>query len=208
MNKIVISVTLLLGFIGSAFAFDGDKEAGKAKSTTCVACHSVDGNSAVDMYPKLAGQHQEYLYQQLVSFKLGHTSQGEEGRVDPVMALQVKDLSDKDMMDLAAYFASQKTKAGGTPEDVIAAGEKLYRAGDKERGIPACTACHGPRGNGMGLANFPKISYQHATYVKTQLEKFRDGRRSNDPNGMMRDVAKKLTDEDIRILSQYVGGLH
>ncbi len=123
------------------------------------------------------------------------------------MAGMVAALSEQDMHDLAAYYASQTMKAGSTPEDVVEAGQKLFRGGDMQRGIAACIACHGPRGVGHSLANFPKISFQHAAYIKTQLESFRNGSRANDMNGMMRDVAKKLTDEDIEILSKYLGGL-
>ena len=201
-------MTLVFGLIGTAHAFDGNAEAGKAKSTTCVACHGTDGNSQVDMYPKIAGQHASYLYKQLKEFKLGIETGGKQGRDNAIMFGMVAGLSDQDMKDLAAYYSSQKMKPGSTPENVISAGEKLYRGGDAERGIAACIACHGPRGNGSGLANFPKIAFQNATYLKTTLTEFRDGKRANDPNGMMRDIAKKLTDADIELLSQYLGGLH
>ncbi|MFC4653585.1 c-type cytochrome [Rheinheimera marina] len=199
---------LLVGLVGSASAFDGNAEAGKAKSATCAACHGMDGNSPTDMYPKIAGQHAGYIFKQLKEFKLGAETGGKQGRNNAVMAGMVAALSEQDMKDLAAYFASQTMKPGSTPEDVVAKGEKLFRSGDKERGIAACIACHGPRGVGHSMAGFPKISFQHAAYIKTQLESFRAGTRSNDMNGMMRDVAKKLTDEDIEVLSKYVGGLH
>lgn len=208
MKKILFPLTLLFGLIGTAQAFDGDAEAGKAKSATCAACHSADGNSAVDMYPKLAGQHAGYLYKQLVDFKTGMETAGKQGRNNAVMFGMVASLSDQDMKDLAAYFASQKMKAGATPENVIARGEQLFRGGDADRGIAACIACHGPRGSGSSLSGFPKISFQNATYLKTTLQDFRAGNRANDLNGMMQDIAKKLSDEDIEVLSQYLGGLH
>lgn len=208
MRKIVIPLALLLGFASQATAVEGDVEAGKAKSATCAACHGPDGNSPTDMYPKIAGQHAGYLYKQLKEFKQGAASGGKEGRNNAVMAGMVAALSDQDMKDLSAFYASQTMKAGTTPEDVVAAGQKLFRAGDAERGIAACIACHGPRGVGHSLAGFPKISFQHAAYIKTQLESFRNGSRNNDMNGMMRDVAKKLTDKDIEVLSKYLGGLH
>ena len=210
MKKLALSLTMLVGVLSAnnAAAFDGDASAGKDKSATCAACHGADGNAPVTMYPKIAGQHAEYLYKQLKEFKLGMTSGGEEGRADPVMGGMAMPLSDQDMKDLSAYFASLNMSEGTTPEDVVEQGEMLYKAGDAERGIPACAACHGPRGNGTSLAGFPKISFQHAEYLKAQLEKFRDGTRANDHNGMMRDIAKKLTDEDIEVLSKYLGGLH
>jgi cytochrome c553 len=201
MRNIAFTLTMLFGLVASAQAVEGDVEAGKAKSATCVACHGTDGNSAIAMYPKIAGQHAEYIYKQLKEFKSGT-------RKDPVMLPMVAALSDQDMKDLAVYFASQTMSAGATPENVVEEGQYLYRGGDKERGIPACIACHGPRGVGHSLAGFPKISFQHPDYIKSQLEKFRSGERNNDMNGMMRDIAVKLTDKDIEILSKYMSGLH
>lgn len=186
----------------------GDAEAGKAKSAACAACHGVDGNSALAMNPKLAGQHEKYLVKQLKDFQLASKTGGEEGRNNAVMNGMAAPLSEQDILDISAYFASQKGSEGTTPEDVIALGEKLYRGGDLERGITACIACHGPRGNGMSLANFPDISGQHTDYIKSQLEQFRSGQRANDLNGMMRDIAKRMTDDDIEVLSKYLGGLH
>lgn len=210
MKKIALSLTILLGTLSAsnATAFDGDVNAGKEKSTTCAACHGPDGNAPVNIYPKLAGQHADYIYKQLQEFKLGMTSGGKEGRMDPVMSGMAMPLSDQDMKDLAAYFSSLNMSEGATPKDVVEVGQQLYKAGDAERGIPACAACHGPRGNGTSLAKFPKISFQHPEYIKSQLEKFRDGTRNNDLNGMMQDIAKKLTDKDIEVLSKYLGGLH
>lgn len=208
MKKFALPLTLLLSLAGSAYAFDGDAEAGKTKTATCVACHGTDGNSPLDMYPKIAGQHASYIYKQLKEFKLAVETGNKQGRENAIMAGMVAGLSDQDMKDLAAYYSSQKMSAGATPEDAVAKGEQLFRAGDSERGIAACIACHGPRGVGHSLAGFPAISFQHAAYIKSQLEAFRAGTRSNDMNGMMRDVAKNLTDADIEVLSKYVGGLH
>jgi cytochrome c553 len=208
MKKLALSLSLVLGLVGHANALEGNAEAGKAKAATCTACHGGDGNSMIDMYPKIAGQHAEYIYEQLKAFKLGLTSGGKEGRNDPVMGGMSMPLNDQDMKDLAVYFASQEMSPGKTPESVVEQGKKLYTSGDTERGIPACTACHGPKGTGMQLAGFPQISFQHATYTKLSLEKFRDGTRNNDKNGMMQDIAAKLTDKDIEILSKYLGGLH
>ncbi|GGD71960.1 c-type cytochrome [Lacimicrobium alkaliphilum] len=186
----------------------GNAEAGKEKSTSCAACHGADGNSAVDMYPSLAGQHQKYLIKQLQEFRLGSKTGGEEGRYDPVMSGMAAPLSDQDILDLAAFYNEQKPKPGSAPENVIEKGQKLYVGGDVERGLTACAACHGPRGDGMALANFPDISGQHATYIKKQLEDFRAGKRNNDMNGMMQDVAKRLTDEEIELLSKFLVGLY
>jgi len=205
MNKLALILSLLASC--SVWA-QGSIEAGKAKSETCVACHGADGNSLITTYPKLAGQHAKYIEKQLKDLKLGATSAGKQGRYDPVMSAMAMPLSDEDMSDLAAYFSSLPISSNSTPEDVVSTGKALYTAGDSSRGLTACIACHGPRGNGTELSGFPKISGQHADYVKAQLMKFRDDSRGNDMNAMMRDVAKKLTDADIEILSKYVGGLH
>ncbi len=205
MNKLALILSLLASC--SVWA-QGSIEAGKAKSETCVACHGADGNSQITTYPKLAGQHAKYIEKQLHDLKLGASSAGKQGRYDPVMSAMAMPLSDEDISDLAAYYSSLPISANSTPEEVANTGKVLYTAGDASRGLTACIACHGPRGNGTELSGFPKISGQHADYVKAQLLKFRDDSRNNDMNAMMRDVAKKLTDADIETLSKYVGGLH
>lgn len=207
MKKLCLLVCMSLGLSATAIA-EGNAEAGKAKSGVCAACHGLDGNAMVDMYPKIAGQHAKYIEKQLTEFKLASQTGGEQGRNNAVMNGMAAPLSEQDIQDLAAYFSSQEQKPGETPENYVDAGQALYRGGDAERGIPACMACHGPTGNGMGLAGFPDISGQHATYTASQLKMFRSDERRNDMNGMMRDIAKKLTDEDIDTLSHYVAGLH
>jgi len=207
MKKIALLVGLYVAASGVALA-NGDVEAGQEKAQVCAACHGPAGNSPADMYPKIAGQHAKYIVKQLKDYQLAAETNGEQGRANAIMQGQVAALSDEDIADLAAYFAAQEAELGTTPEDVVARAEKLYRGGDAERGIAACSACHGPRGDGMGLAAFPDISGNHAAYIKQQLELFRSGERANDPNEMMQDIAKKLTDEDIDLLSKYLGGLY
>ncbi|USD65210.1 c-type cytochrome [Vibrio sp. SCSIO 43136] len=202
-------LALILSLLASCTAWaQGNIEAGKAKSATCAACHNADGNSLITTYPKLAGQHAKYTEKQLKDLKLGGETMGKQGRYDPVMSPMAMPLSDQDIADLAAYYASLPISENSTPEDVVAQGKILYQAGDMERGLTACIACHGPRGNGTELSGFPKISGQHADYVKAQLLKFRDAERNNDMNAMMRDIAMKMTDNDIEVISKYVGGLH
>jgi cytochrome c553 len=178
----------------------GDINAGKKKAAVCAACHGTDGNSLSDAFPKLAGQNAGYLEKQLANFKSGE-------RKNALMAPMVANLSEQDMADLAAYFASKKMAPGAVSEDLVAAGEKIFRAGNKETGLPACMACHGPNGNGMPAAKWPKISSQYSTYVEAQLHAFAKGERANDPNGMMRDVASKMSDAEIKAVSAYVFGL-
>ncbi len=186
----------------------GDAAAGKAKAAVCGACHGADGNSAMAIWPKLAGQNEAYLVKQLKEFKKGHETQGAQGRYEPSMAPMAAPLSDTDIADLAAYFASQKVQYAGVKKEYLALGQKLYRGGDTSRGVPACTACHGPNGAGMGSAQFPALGGQQVDYTINQLKAFRAGQRKNDPNGMMRGAAKNLTDEQITALANYLVGLH
>lgn len=208
MKKFAILLGLFFGTTGIALAQSGDAEAGKEKSQVCAACHGPNGESPTDMYPHLAGQHEKYLLKQLKDFKLASKTGGEEGRNNAVMMGQVASLSEQDMADLAAFYASQDEPKGETPEDLIARGEDFFRRGNPESNIPSCAGCHGPRGNGMGLAAFPDISGQHAAYTKSQLEMFRSGERANDPNGMMQGVAEKMTDEEIELMSKFLSGLY
>lgn len=208
MKKFAIFLGLFFGTAGIAVAQSGDAEAGKEKSQVCAACHGPNGESPTDMYPHLAGQHEKYLLKQLKDFKRASETGGEEGRNNPIMMGQVASLSEQDMADLAAFYASKDSPKGETPEDVIAKGEDLFRRGNPDSNMPSCAGCHGPRGNGMGLAAFPDISGQHAAYTKSQLEMFRSGERANDPNEMMQGVTEKMTDEEIELLSKFLSGLY
>ncbi len=200
-------MTVLLGLsaVATANAAEGNAEAGKSKTAMCAACHGADGNSLVPMYPKLAGQSASYLVKQLTEFKLGMTSAGKAGRVDPVMGGMAMALSDQDMADVAAFYASQKITAGNGSDNAM--GKKLYLGGNAEMEVTACVACHGINGKGMPSAGFPALASQNAEYLKIQLEKFRDGSRNNDLNAMMQGVAANLTDEEITALSQYMSSL-
>ena len=200
MNKLLIAAITLLSFSSFTHA-KGDAQAGKEKSATCTACHGADGNSPSDLYPKLAGQHANYLEKQIKEFKTGT-------RKDPIMLGMTAALSDQDIADLAAYYSQLPETQETVAAEIAAPGQKLYMGGDKNRGIPACAACHGPRGMGLELAKFPKISSQHPAYIKSQLEKFRSKARDNDTNSMMTDIAGKLADADIELLSKYISALH
>ena len=195
-------MTLIVTFSFTNFAqAQGDIAAGKEKSASCIACHGADGNSPANIYPKIAGQHASYLEKQLQQFKNGE-------RDNAIMMGMAMPLSEQDIKDLAAYYESQTATPETVSTDIVDAGQKLYMGGDLQRNIPACTACHGPRGNGLALAKFPKISSQHTAYLKAQLQSFRSKARHNDQNGMMTDVAAKLTDADIELLSHYISALH
>ena len=180
----------------------GDAEAGKAKAQVCAACHGADGNSTNPEWPSLAGQHAAYTTKQLADFKAG------EQRKNDVMAQQVAALSEQDMADLGAYFATLTPAGGFVSEEQLALGERIYRGGNQDTGVPACIACHGPSGTGDPMAGMPALSGQRVTYTIAQLKAFRNGSRANDRNGMMRDASRFLSDEEILAVSEYIAGLH
>ena len=182
----------------------GDADAGQAKAAVCAACHGADGNSMVPMWPKLAGQHASYLERQLSLIKGG-------SRTVPEMAGIVIALSEQDMADVAAYFASQTTTAGVADEALLASGEQLYRAGNSETAIPACMSCHGPAGEGNPLSGYPSVAGQHSVYSEKMLNGFRTGNTWGDDDAnstIMTDVAKRLTDAEIKAVASYLQGLH
>jgi len=182
----------------AAVLYAGDVASGKNKAAACAACHGADGNSLVPMYPSLAGQSANYIAKQLADFKSGN-------RKDPVMAGMVAALSTEDMNDLAAFFAVQSIKAG--TGETNEAGHKLYFGGDAAKSVAACVSCHGVSGKGMKQAGFPSISGQSKDYLKKQLASFRDASRGNDNNGIMRNIAIKLSDADIEAVAQYITSL-
>ena len=170
-------------------------------TSVCAACHGADGNSVTPTYPKLAGQIYEYLLKQLNDFKSGK-------RQNAIMSGMVASLSEDDMRNLAAYFSEQKIKPGAAQNKGLAVeGEKIWRAGVAGQGVPACQACHGPTGQGIPI-EFPHLASQHADYVYAQLVAFRSGARANDPGKMMRTIASRLSDQDMKALAQYINGLH
>ena len=182
-------------------AAKGAEIAGKV----CAACHGPDGNSPLAANPNLAAQHAEYLYKQLVNFK-GRNGKPAE-RNNAVMAGMAAALSDDDMKNVSAHYASQKARprAGRDPL-LVKEGELIYRGGIAAKGVAACASCHSPNGAGLP-AQFPRVGGQHAEYTAAQLKAFRAGDRNNDPNAMMRMVAAKLSDRDIAALSEFIAAL-
>ncbi len=184
----------------------GDAARGQAVATAvCGACHGPDGNSPAAVNPKLAGQHADYLFKQMKNFKPADGKQPE--RTNPIMNGMIAAFDEGQMRDLAAYFAAQ-TQKGETAKsrETIELGQKLYRGGDQAKGLPACAGCHGPAGAGIP-AQYPRIGGQYAEYIEAQLKSFREGTRANDPNKMMRMVAIKMTDPEIKAVSDYIAGL-
>ncbi|ALI07399.1 MULTISPECIES: cytochrome c [Pseudomonas] len=203
MNKLIVSLLLTLGISGVAHAA-GDAAAGQAKAAVCGACHGPDGNSMAPNFPKLAGQGERYLNKQLHDIKSGKRTVLE-------MTGLLTNLSDQDLADIAAYFASQKGSVGAADPKLVARGEALFRGGNLDKGLPACTGCHSPDGKGNAAAGFPHLGGQHAQYVGKQLADFRkeEGGRTNDGDTKpMQSIAKKLSDEDIAAVSAYIQGLH
>jgi cytochrome c553 len=202
-HVLLFAVSLLLVVSLPVMAL-GDADAGKGKAAVCGACHGPDGNSVVPIWPKIAGQHADYLQRQLGLIKAGN-------RPVPEMAGIVISFSEQDMADLAAYFSTQTTSAGLSDEALRAAGEKLYRAGNAETDIPACMSCHGPTGEGNPLAAYPSLAGQHSVYSEKMLKGFRTGQTwgEDDANSnIMADVTKRLTDDEIKAVASYIQGLY
>lgn len=197
---VVIAATCALFGSATVALAAGDPAAGKAKSATCAACHNADGNSAISQYPKLAGQGEGYLLKQLQDYKSG-------ARVNAIMAGMVAPLSPQDMEDLSAYFASQQIARGAADPALAPVGEAIFRGGNLNSGVSACMACHGPNGAGIPAAKFPVIAAQHAEYTELQLKAFRAMERANDAGQMMRSIAAKMTDAEIKAVSSYIQGL-
>lgn len=198
--KQLIASILFVAVTASAQAA-GDAKAGQAKAGVCFGCHGVNGNSTNPAWPKLNGQHAKYIAKQLADFKSSK-------RNDPLMLGQVAGLSAQDMDDLAAFFAKQSATMGQADKTKVALGEKIYRGGNSAKGVAACIGCHSPTGAGNPPAGFPSISGQHADYTVKTLKDFRSGARRNDMNGMMRNVASKMSDKEIEAVASYMSGLH
>ncbi|MDX9706246.1 MAG: c-type cytochrome [Azospira sp.] len=175
--------------------------------TICVACHGPDGNSPDPANPNIAGLGADYIYKQLTNFKAPDDGSAPALRESPIMSGMVAALSNEDMRHVAAFFSQQKqTPAAATDETLIGEGKKLWRQGDFAKGIPACAGCHGPAGAGLP-AQYPRLAGQFPQYTEDQLKKFRSGERANDPEKMMRMIADKMSDRQIKAVSEYATGL-
>ena len=193
---------LASGAVAAEGLVDGSAEAGKARAVFCGACHGADGNSVNPVWPSIAGQHPTYIVEQLHAFKNGT-------RTEPLMLGQAMLLSEEDMRNLAVYFSERQvaTKVVADPA-TLDHGERLYRGGSRENLTPACIACHGPNGRGNPAAGYPSLKGQYAAYIAKQLRAYASGeRRSDGATRVMRDIAGKLSEEDIVAVSSYVQGL-
>ena len=186
---------------------DGSAEAGQTRSITCTACHGPTGNSVNPLWPNIAGQNANYIFTQLQAFK--PDAAGKSLRSDPLMTPQAMMLSDDDMRDLAVYFESLPATAMAVADPgKVDKGQALYRGGDAASGAAACIACHGPTGRGNPAANYPALQCQHATYTAKQLRDYAAATRTSDGRTrIMRDIAARLSDDDINAVASYVQGL-
>lgn len=198
MKKVLISLIVSVGLMSAAQA--GDAVAGKTKAATCAACHGADGNSLAPNFPKIAGQGERYLIKQITDIKNGD-------RQVPEMTGFVMGLSETDIADIAAYYASQKASGGAADPELIKAGKKIFLGGNEATGVPACIACHSADGKGIEAAGFPRIAGQHASYTEKQLMDFYNAKRTNDASNVMRDIASRMHMDEIKAVANYIQGL-
>jgi len=191
---------LVSGATWAADPLKGDAAAGQGKAATCVACHGVDGNSVNPEWPSLAGQHSKYVAKQLKLFKSG-------GRQSATMAPMAMGLSEQDMHDLGAYYESQKSRGLEADKGRVELGQRLYRGGTSTNAVPACIACHGPGGRGNPQSDYPSIRGQYAVYMAAQLNAYKSGGHIDDANKVMRDIASRLSADEIAALASYMQGL-
>ncbi len=184
---------------------EGDPNAGKTKSELCHGCHGVDGMS-IDptTFPNLAGQYAGYIFKQVQDFQLGNRQD------DTMSAMAAMVTSLEDLRDIAVYFQSQKQMKGKPADSALAKqGAEIFKNGNPSTGVYGCVNCHGENGKGKGPSNslFPVIGGQTKAYLIKQLNDLKSGKRTNDPAGMMSDIAKKLSDKEIQAVAEYLSGL-
>lgn len=183
-------------------ASQGQKIAGKV----CAGCHNTDGNSIIPANPILAGQHAEYITKQLINFKSQDNKPAE--RKSAVMAAMVTSLSATDMVNIGAYYTMQVPKPRAANDKKLAKqGEKIYRGGNIESGVPACASCHSPNGAGIP-PYYPRLAGQHAEYTVSQLRAFRTEKRANDVNRAMRDIVARMSEKEIKAVAEFISGLN
>ncbi len=201
-NWLAISITLLVSIGAQQAHAAGDPVAGKEKAAQCAACHGADGNSLNPEWPKLAGQHADYLVKQLSYFEKGE-------RENVTMKPMASVLDEQGREDVAAYFATQKASIGAADPELVELGERIYRSGNPVSKVAACMGCHGPNGAGNPSALYPALRGQHAQYVENQLHGFAEGKRANEnAKKMMQILAARMTNKEIRAVASYIQGLH
>ncbi|MDB4535780.1 cytochrome c4 [Oceanospirillaceae bacterium] len=199
MKKLIVCMMVGLGWMSFAYAA-GDAASGQGKVAVCSGCHGADGNSMIPSFPKLAGQGEVYLVNQLKDIRDG-------ARNVPQMMGILTGRTDQDLADMAAFYSTQKVTVGATNPDLLDLGRQIYRAGIAEKGVAACTACHSPTGAGNAQAGFPAVGGQHADYLISQLKAYRTETRTNGQAKLMQQVAALLSDKDIEAVASYMQGL-
>ena len=204
MKSLAYLFFILLAFNLNNHAFSSDLSKGKELSASCAACHGDEGISLNPTWPKIAGQNPKYLASQLYEFRKGPDG----NRNNAVMYGIAMTLSDDDIENLSAYYASLKSNVGLTQDKYLELGRNIYRGGNMEIKIQACMSCHGPNGQGNYAAAIPMLSGQHAQYTYQQLKNFQASARSNDYNKMMRNIVHRMTDEEMKAVASYIEGLY
>lgn len=200
-------------FVAANLQAQGNADAGQGKTTLCAACHGPTGNAISPLFANLAGQGQKYLLKQLQDIQAGDRTVVE-------MTGMLAAFNDQDLADIAAYYASQDVKIAGSAEitsdaydldatAMLELGESIYRNGNLEKGVPACSGCHSPTGSGNAPAGYPRLGGQNRDYLVKQLQNFRGNLRTNDGDTrIMRGVAENLSDLEIEAVTNYIAGLH
>lgn len=217
MKSFLIKLTIAALVAPLAVSFNaqakGDASSGESKTAVCAACHGADGNSPAPNFPKLASLGEKYLLNQLRAIK------SKDRKIVEMTGL-LDNFSDQDLADMAAYYNSKKIQLSGAKElsvqvnsgekvDGLALGQRIYRAGNMESAVPACTGCHSPSGAGNSPAGFPRLGGQHAQYIEKQLNDFRLGHRTTDGDAkIMRQVAQYMSEAEIKAVANYIAGLH
>ena len=197
-----LALLLLASSAATAQLEEADPMRGETSAAVCAACHGQNGNSAAPQWPNLAGQHPDYLYEQLQYYKSGE-------RANAIMLGQAAGLDKQTMADLAVYYAGLEAEIGETPEELLTTGRSIYMGGIAEKGVPACVSCHGPAGMGVPGSGYPRLSGQKVQYTSDQLMAYRSGERAGyGQAGVMNDIAANLTDEEIQAVANYVRGLY
>jgi cytochrome c553 len=183
---------------GATAPAKADLVKGQEKAATCMACHTADGTRGQPANPILQGQHAEYIVKQLTEFKAGK-------RANAIMAGMAATLTPEDMVNVAAFYNSKPAVPGAARnKDTVALGEKIYRGGIAAKQVPACAGCHNPTGAGIP-AQYPRLGGQHADYTEAQLVGFRSGARGN--SAQMMAIAARMSDKEIKAVSDYIAGL-
>ena len=199
MKKLFVCVMIGIGWMSFAYAA-GDAVSGQGKVAVCSGCHGPDGNSMIPSFPKLAGQGEVYLVNQLKDVRDG-------ARNVPQMMGILTGRTDQDLADMAAFYSTQEVTVGATNPDLLDLGRQIYRAGIAEKGVAACTACHSPTGAGNAQAGFPALGGQHSDYLIKQLKAYRTETRTNGQAKLMQQVAALLSDKEIDAVASYMQGL-